>query len=251
MSEFLLLASALAAVFLLLVVFLFSRRSVATRRGSSVLLVGAADAGKTSIFSKLAYDNPLPSHTSLQTNVSTFLLEGEKRIQIVDTPGHPRIRDQFRDHLEDARVVVFVVDSSTVSRNGAEVAEHLHLIMHAISNLPASHKLPTLLVLAHKADLLKTTSTTNEASSGTHALNRVRTVLERELEKRKTVQANGLGVEKLGEDAEKSDVMGGLECSGPTFTFDHWDGGECLLIATSSKTEGGLDSLSDALVASQ
>lgn len=199
--------------------------------------------------------------------MSTFLLEENKRTQIVDVPGHPRIRDQFRDHLEDARVVVFVVDSSTVSRSGADVAEcvflawsarayvnfhrHLHLIMHAISNLPASHKLPTLLVLAHKADLLKTTSTTNEVTSGTHALNRVRTVLERELEKRKTVQTNGLGVEKLGEDAEKSDVMGGLECSGPTFTFDHWEGGECLLIATSSKTEGGLDSLLDALVASQ
>jgi signal recognition particle receptor subunit beta len=42
----------------------------------------------------------------------------------VDIPGHPRIRAQFQDHINDAQAVIFVVDASTVARNGAVVAEY-------------------------------------------------------------------------------------------------------------------------------
>ena len=45
----------------------------------------------------------------------------------MDVPGHPRIREQFREHLTDAKAVVFVVDASTVSRNGPIVAEYVWL----------------------------------------------------------------------------------------------------------------------------
>lgn len=41
----------------------------------------------------------------------------------MDVPGHPRIRDQFREHLADTKAIVFVVDASNVSRNGPIVAE--------------------------------------------------------------------------------------------------------------------------------
>lgn len=75
------------------------------------------------IYWQLVFDQQLPSHTSLQTNSSTFTLPGSKPINIVDVPGHPRIRDQFRDYLSDAKFVAFVVDASTVSRNAAAVAE--------------------------------------------------------------------------------------------------------------------------------
>jgi len=44
-------------------------------------------------------------------------------LRVIDIPGHPRIRDQFREHLSDANAVAFVVDASTVSRNGPAVAE--------------------------------------------------------------------------------------------------------------------------------
>jgi len=60
----------------------------------------------------------------LQTNSSTLALpERKKTIRVVDIPGHPRIRDQFQEYLDDAKAVVFVVDASTISRNGAAVAE--------------------------------------------------------------------------------------------------------------------------------
>lgn len=52
-----------------------------------------------------------------------------KSLRIVDIPGHPRIRDQFKDELPTAKAVAFVVDSSTISRNGAAVAEYVFTIL--------------------------------------------------------------------------------------------------------------------------
>jgi signal recognition particle receptor subunit beta len=48
-----------------------------------------------------------------------------KKIRVLDVPGHPRVRDQFRDHLKHAKAIAFVVDASTISRNGAAVAEYV------------------------------------------------------------------------------------------------------------------------------
>ena len=42
---------------------------------------------------------------------------------IIDVPGHPRLRDQFQEHMVDTKAIAFVVDSSTVSRNAPVVAE--------------------------------------------------------------------------------------------------------------------------------
>jgi signal recognition particle receptor subunit beta len=73
---------------------------------------------------QLIYGQSLHTHTSLQTNSSTLALpEQKKTIRVIDIPGHPRIRDQFREYLDDAKAIVFVVDASTISRNGAAVAE--------------------------------------------------------------------------------------------------------------------------------
>ena len=43
----------------------------------------------------------------------------------MDVPGHPRIRAQFREHLADAKAIVFAVDASNISRNGPIVAEYV------------------------------------------------------------------------------------------------------------------------------
>lgn len=50
-------------------------------------------------------------------------LSAKKTIRVVDVPGHPRVRDQFREHLDDTKAITFVVDSSMISRNGPAVAE--------------------------------------------------------------------------------------------------------------------------------
>lgn len=96
--------------------------------------------------------------------------------------------------------------------------------------LPPSREAPSLTIVAHKCDLIKSTAT---ASAEQLAINRVRTILERELEKRRASHAGGVGVESLG--AEDSDSqMGGLECTGSEeFKFSEWAGGEVGFIGTS------------------
>ena len=130
------------------VITLFARRK-SNSTGNTVLFVGASDAGKTAILSsvshqlpiypiggnqtrivgnrviQLAFHQQLPTHASLQTNSSLIALPNKQPVQAVDIPGHPRIRVQYRDHFNDAKAVVFVVDASTVSRNGAAVAEYV------------------------------------------------------------------------------------------------------------------------------
>lgn len=66
----------------------------------------------------------------------------------------------------------------------------------------------------------------------------MRTILERELEKRRVAQLGGVGIEGLGTGERESGVdagveMGGLECRAPgggvgdgVFRFSEWDGGE-------------------------
>ncbi|EDR03194.1 uncharacterized protein LACBIDRAFT_295266 [Laccaria bicolor S238N-H82] len=227
-----LIASLSVAVLFLALLFFFNKTKSGSRK-NALLLVGPPDAGKTAIFSKLVYSQYLPTHTSLQTNQSVFSLSNKKQTMIIDVPGHPRLRDQFQEHLVDSKAIAFVVDSSTVSRNAPVVAEHLHSILHALTSLPPSQKLPSLLILAHKADLLKTSSSASAAPSTTLAINRVKTILERELEKRRASQVGGVGVEGLGAEGERSD-MGGLECGeGGTFKFEEWEGGEVIFLGTS------------------
>lgn len=107
--------------------------------------------------------------------------------------------------------------------------------MHALTSLPPSHSQPSLLILAHKSDLLKTGSSSH-TNPATLATNRVKTILERELEKRRLSQSGGVSIEGLGEEGERSD-MGGLECGekeGSTFKFDDWEGGDVVFLGTSA-----------------
>ncbi|KAJ7510046.1 P-loop containing nucleoside triphosphate hydrolase protein [Mycena galericulata] len=234
-SRTLIVASlSLAIACLAILVFVTRRKSSST--GNLLLLVGPPDSGKTAILSTLVYDQTLPTHTSLQTNVSAVALPAlRKTLTVVDIPGHPRIRNQVAEYIGDSKAIAFVVDASTVSRNGAAVAEHLHIILNALTSLPPSQVLPSLLILAHKCDLLKA-GTATSATSDILAVNRVKTILERELEKRRASQSGGVGVEGLGEEGERTE-MGGLECAGGkgVFSFDTWEGGEVVFFGTSVK----------------
>lgn len=75
-------------------------------------------------FAQLAYNQTLPTHTSMQTNVALVpLASSHKTLRVIDVPGHPRIRNQFQEHLATTKAIAFVVDASTISRNGPAVAE--------------------------------------------------------------------------------------------------------------------------------
>lgn len=98
---------------------------------------------------------------------------------------------------------------------------HLHQVLRALSALPASQPVPPLLIHAHKSDLVQKQAQQQQLV----ATQRVTAVLEREMEKRRTAQLGGVGVEGLGEAGEEGDVTG-LDCTGGTFKFSQWEGGE-------------------------
>jgi signal recognition particle receptor subunit beta len=89
-----------------------------------------------------------------------------------------------------------------------------------LTSLPPSQTAPALLIAAHKADLIK--ATTGGQSPSQLAINRVRSVLERELERRRVAQAGGVSVEGTGSE----EALGGLDCApGQPFRFADWEGG--------------------------
>lgn len=137
-------------------------------------------------------------------------------------------------------------------------------MLYALTSLPPTHILPPLLILAHKSDLLNSSSPMPERTQ--LAVSRVRTILERELEKRRAAQAGGVGIEGLGSEGaaagEGVEVGGGLECrAGGAFRFSEWEGGEVSFAGTwltvggavkseeseEEKREDGLDALRDWL----
>jgi signal recognition particle receptor subunit beta len=100
-------------------------------------------------------------------------------------------------------------------------------VLHTLVALPPSQKPPALAIVAHKADLLK--APVGGAPASQLAVARVRTVLERELERRRTARAGGIGVE--GTDAE-TEELGGLDGATP-FRFADWEGGAVDILGTS------------------
>ena len=110
---------------------------------------------------------------------------------------------------------------------------HLHWVLHAVSSIPPSQEPPAILILAHKCDLLKTgtISTTSEQL----ATNRVRAILERELEKRRRSHTGSVAIDELGAEGEDNSEWGGLDCNGAlgeSFKFSEWGGGDIEFMGT-------------------
>jgi signal recognition particle receptor subunit beta len=158
------------------------------------------------------------------------------------------IQTQFHEMRLQLQSEFLFIPNITATHN--VFSRHLHRLLHALTSLPPSQSQPSLLIIAHKSDLLKTGSSSSHTNSATLAVNRVKTILERELEKRRVSQTGGINIEGLGEEGERSD-MGGLECGekeGSTFKFDDWEGGDVVFLGTSAvpnasqsdeKTTGG------------
>ncbi|GJJ12604.1 hypothetical protein Clacol_006847 [Clathrus columnatus] len=235
-----LLVGSLVVSLIAALLYSFTRSRKLVSKGSAVLLTGPSEGGKTAIHSALIFNQMLPSHTSMQANISIMSLSSSERkhrsVKLIDLPGHPRLRDHFNEHLNDAKAVAFVVDATTIARNGAAVAD----------SLPPSQQPPSLVILAHKYDLIESSGTPNFEL----AVSRVRTILERELDKRRTSQAAGVGVGQLGDDETTGTEMGGLECIGPAgvgFKFKDWEGGEIEILGTSVSEKGDSEKSLDGL----
>ncbi|KAF9974059.1 hypothetical protein BGZ65_008928 [Modicella reniformis] len=119
---------------------------------NTFLLTGLPFAGKTAVYYMINHNKAVETVTSIKENETDFLLtEGKPPVHIVDIPGHERLRFKFSEFMPIARAVVFVVDSSTVSRQTRLLAEYLYDIL--ADNFAQNEKIP-ILIACNKSDLL-------------------------------------------------------------------------------------------------
>ena len=97
---------------------------------ADVLICGVCDSGKTTLLSQLISGKVVQTYTSMTHNQMTFPVENKASVELVDVPGHERVRGQILETFSSStRALVFMVDSNTVSKQIRDVAECLHSIL--------------------------------------------------------------------------------------------------------------------------
>ncbi|XP_022090478.1 signal recognition particle receptor subunit beta-like [Acanthaster planci] len=118
----------------------------------SVLLMGICDAGKTLLFSRLVHNKFINSFTSIKENSGVYQLTGRKSgtLEVVDLPGNDRQRMIFWERFKNqARGLIFVVDSAAFQNELKEVAEFLYTLL---SDCMASRTKLSVLITCNKQD---------------------------------------------------------------------------------------------------
>lgn len=97
-------------------------------RGQVALIMGQCGAGKTALFFRLRDKVAVESVSSLKPLRDRMEIEDlglPAPIEVVDYPGHQRMRGRAADLLPEARCILYVVDSEDKPRL-KDVAEHLY-----------------------------------------------------------------------------------------------------------------------------
>lgn len=164
----------------LLLLYLYTRKR---RLGREVLICGICDSGKTTLFSQLLSAKLVQTYTSMTHNQMTLPVENKSSLELVDVPGHERVRGQVLESFSStARAILFVVDSNTVSKQIRDVAECLHSIL---SLQIISQNSPPVLIICNKQDA--------DLAKGSPA---VQNLMEKEIEKvRRTRSSQLAGIE--------------------------------------------------------
>jgi len=137
-------------VVFLTILFFFVRGS--SKKRSTILLMGPCDAGKSLLFLRLVHKQFAMTCTSMKENKGHFIAKiKDKILTVLDIPGHERLRTQFLDEYGSSALgIVFVVDSSTISRlTVRDVADFLYTIL---SDPVVFKNKPRVLVACNKQD---------------------------------------------------------------------------------------------------
>ena len=204
-----------AAVVVATVVFLFSRSSSGgssdlasiaaptQQKVEGVTLIGCSGSGKTAILHQISSGTVPATVPSMVPAYHTVKIPGGKRVQVVDVPGHERLRVSLLQHVKSARGVVLVVDPSGIKAIKAAAG----LLFELLKSDELGAATP-LLVFSNKSDL-------KEAKSS----DRVKGLFQKEVESmRKTAGtmgvADGNKAAVLGDEHFNLDARGVLFASG-------------------------------------
>ncbi|KAI9467957.1 MAG: signal recognition particle receptor subunit beta [Benjaminiella poitrasii] len=169
---------------------------------NSILLLGTSDAGKTAIYRYLKDGKKGPTVSSMKENEGQFTINN-KIFDLVDMPGHDRIRYRYVDFLPITRSIIFVIDSTSVSRQIRSVAEYLYDILAK----PIVQKQRTpILIACNKSDMITALP-----------IEKIKALLETEINRLRNTRT--ARVEQQEEDEQEAFL--GYE--GENFKFDHVD----------------------------
>jgi len=115
-------------------------------REYKVLLLGLANAGKTTLLYRLALGEVVSAHPTIGSNVEE-VVEGNIRLQVWDLGGQESLRSSWSAYFSSTSAVIFVVDSSDSASSLLAKMELFNLLLH-----PDLRGIPVL-VLANKQDL--------------------------------------------------------------------------------------------------
>jgi signal recognition particle receptor subunit beta len=138
-------------------------------RGQKLFIIGQNGAGKTALFFRLRDCVPVNSVSSLKPLRDTMKIKQEAQksenggtaedahtdddgigpVEVVDFPGHNRLRGKLTEIIAEARCIVYVVDSEDKAKL-KDVAEHLYELF--TNQDVCELRIPVLLTL-NKVDL--------------------------------------------------------------------------------------------------
>ncbi|KAI8879968.1 P-loop containing nucleoside triphosphate hydrolase protein [Backusella circina FSU 941] len=171
---------------------------------TTVLLLGITDAGKTAMYTLLRFGAKRPTVTSMKENEGQITL-ANKTFELVDMPGHERVRYRYAELLPVTRSIVFVLDSTTLNRQVRPVAEYLYDVL--AQSVVQKGRIPVL-IACNKCDMITALPT-----------EKIKLLLESEINRLRGTRT--AAVEQQESEGDEGQVYLGYE--GDDFKFEHLD----------------------------
>lgn len=172
----------LVAILAVVITFLLSRKF--RQSVNVVLLTGLSDSGKTALFTKIIFNKPKRSVTSLKENEATIK---ELNLKLLDLPGAERLRSRYWERYRgEARHVIFIIDSTTLNKQLRDLSEYLYVLLS--DGILYKNKIK-FTIACNKQDL--------ENASKKHE---IKTILENELTAIKNTKTGQIGKASNEED---------------------------------------------------
>ncbi|KAG0746442.1 hypothetical protein G6F57_000512 [Rhizopus arrhizus] len=197
-----LIKAAIAVTILLLITVLVLSFYTKKQSRNTVLLLGICDAGKTSLYTLLRFGEKRSTVSSMKENEGQLAISN-KTFDVVDLPGHERVRYRYVDFLPVAQSIVFVIDSTTLNKQVRSVAEYLYDVL--AKPQVQKNRIPVL-VACNKSDMITALPT-----------EKIRLMLETEINRLRSTRT--ARVEQSEED--ETEIFLGYE--GEDFKFEHVD----------------------------
>ncbi|KAI8096152.1 signal recognition particle receptor beta subunit-domain-containing protein [Halteromyces radiatus] len=169
---------------------------------NTVLILGISDVGKSALFFLLTFGRVTSTITTMTENEGTLVLDN-KKINLVDIPGHERVRHRYTDFVPVTKRIVFMVDSTTIVRQIRPTAEYLYQVL---AQPTVQAQATPILILCNKYDMITA-----------YPLLKIKPLLEAEINRLRSTRT--AAVEQ--QQGDEQEAFLGYE--GEPFKFEHLD----------------------------